>query len=168
MEPLAHGEEPLGNQKPQGCHSIFCWSVKVCCGTVLIASSFICTLYGLQPWFTPPLFLAQTLIVVGGLSGLFHYRKLESFSCRFAQPDILVTDQALYRFIRHPMYFSDSFVCMGLFLLFPTIPSVFVLALGTVALIRQSKEEDRYLAQRFNQEFTRWKKRTKLIIPFIY
>lgn len=167
-ESLADVQRPLDYEQPQGCHSIFCWSVKVCCGTILIASLFICTLYELQPWFAPQLSLAKALIIVGGLSAIFHYRKLEAYSCKFAQPDTLVTDRGLYRFIRHPMYFSDSLMCIGLFLLFPTIPTAFVLAVATVALIRQSKEEDRYLAQRFNQQFTGWYKRTKLIIPLVY
>jgi protein-S-isoprenylcysteine O-methyltransferase Ste14 len=159
---------PLAVNKPHGCHSIFCWSVKVCCGTILIASLFICTLYELQPWFVPPRLLAQTLVIIGGLSAVFHYRKLDSFSCRFAQPDTLVTDQGLYRYIRHPMYLSDCLICTGLFLLFPTVPTAMILAAGIVALVRQSKEEDRYLSERFKQQFTDWRTHTKLIVPLVY
>jgi protein-S-isoprenylcysteine O-methyltransferase Ste14 len=166
-EPLAD-KVSLADKEPEGCHSIFCWSVKVCCCTILIASLFICTLYELQPWFVPPRLLAQTFIVVGGLSAVFHYLKLESYSCRFAQPDTLVMDQGLYRYIRHPMYLSDCLICSGLFLLFPTIPTTMVLVMGVVALIRQSKEEDRYLAERFKQQFIDWRNHTKLIIPFVY
>jgi protein-S-isoprenylcysteine O-methyltransferase Ste14 len=66
------------------------------------------------------------------------------------------------------MYLSDCIICSGLFLLFPTIPTTFVLAMGVVALVRQSKEEDSYLAERFRQQFTDWHKQTKLIFPLVY
>jgi protein-S-isoprenylcysteine O-methyltransferase Ste14 len=43
-----------------------------------------------------------------------------------------------------------------------------ILAAGIVALVRQSKEEDRYLSERFKQQFTDWRTHTKLIVPLVY
>jgi protein-S-isoprenylcysteine O-methyltransferase Ste14 len=66
------------------------------------------------------------------------------------------------------MYLSDGLICTGLFLLFPTVPTAMILAAGIVALVRQSREEDRYLSERFKQQFTDWRKHTKLIVPLVY
>jgi protein-S-isoprenylcysteine O-methyltransferase Ste14 len=150
------------------CHAIFWWSLKVSCGTILIAALFIGVLYELNPWFVASRTLAQALVVIGGASAIFHYLRLKSLNKRFERPDALETEHGLYRRVRHPMYFSDCLTYIGLFLLFPTIATAIVLGLGVVSLVQQSKVEDRYLAERFGQQFSDWRDRSKLIVPFIY
>ena len=65
------------------------------------------------------------------------------------------------------MYLFDAIASLGLFLLFPSTETSPVLMLGLVAVVQQSKFEDRYLERRFTDEFDSWKKRSKLILPFI-
>jgi protein-S-isoprenylcysteine O-methyltransferase Ste14 len=167
-EELATDKKPSINKKLTGCHSIVWWSIKVACGAILIACLFICTLYDLGPWFSSSRLFPQALVIVGGLSAIFHYLRLKSVNSKFERPDTLVTEIGLFRYVRHPMYLSDCLTYSGLFLLFPTMPTAIVLVIGILALVQQSKVEDRYLAARFEQQFTDWRQRSKLIIPFIY
>ncbi|MGK0374679.1 MAG: protein-S-isoprenylcysteine O-methyltransferase Ste14 [Arenicella sp.] len=160
--------KPSFEKRKTGCHSIYWWSIKVACGAILIASLFIGVLYELSPWFSSPRVFAQMLVIVGGLSAIFHYLHIKSFNSKFERPDTLVTEQGLFKYVRHPMYLSDCLTYSGLFLLFPTIPTAMVLVVGVVALLKQSKIEDRYLAARFDQQFSGWRKRSKLIVPFLY
>ena len=152
----------------RACHAIFWWSLKVSCGTILIAALFIGVLYELNPWFVASRTLAQALVVIGGASAIVHYLRLKSLNKRFERPDVLETEYGLYTRVRHPMYFSDCLSYIGLFLLFPTIATAIVLGLGVVSLVKQSKVEDRFLAERFGQQFCDWRERSKLIVPFIY
>ncbi|MFT6407016.1 MAG: protein-S-isoprenylcysteine O-methyltransferase Ste14 [Arenicella sp.] len=150
------------------CHGIFWWSLKFSCGTILVAGLFIGVLYQLDPWFVVSRGIGQALVIIGSASAIFHYLRLKSLNKRFEQPDILETEYGLFRYVRHPMYLSDCLLYIGLFLLFPTIPTVIVLGLGIVALVRQSKVEDKYLAERFAEPFSQWHEHSKLIIPFVY
>ncbi len=149
-------------------HSLFWWSLKIGCAATLISALFLKVIYQLTPWFSAPVILAQALVFVGAASTLWHYRQLKRSSNNIEQPAALVQRPGLFKLIRHPMYLSDMLVSSGLFLLFPTVPTIVVLAVGLFALVRQSQVEDQYMQQRFDAEFQEWQGKTKLILPFIY
>lgn len=162
-------KEPSASKKPSvsGCHDIFWWSLKVVCGALLNAGLFIAVIYSLTPWFDFPRAIAQSLVVTGGLSAIYHYWQLKSVNRTIEQPQVLETEKGLYPFVRHPMHLADFLSYTGLLLLFLTISTMAVLVLGFVALVQQSKVENHYLADhfgkladRFGKLFERWETRS--------
>lgn len=156
------------NSVTVGDHQLFWWWFKVACGAVLIATLVLSSIYNLTPWFDSPTRLSQSLVVIGGLSAIYHYLQLKSVNLNVQQPEVLETRYGLYRFVRHPMYLSDGVSYTGLFLLFPTMATAGVLLFGLLALIRQSKVEDQYLADHFADQFQQWKEQSKMFVPWVY
>jgi protein-S-isoprenylcysteine O-methyltransferase Ste14 len=73
-----------------------------------------------------------------------------------------------YAFLRHPMYFGAWILFFGLTLLYP-VWAVFLTFLSTlIAFIGGARREDAALEERFGEAWTEYKKRTKILIPFIY
>jgi len=151
-----------------GGHTLFWWSLKGICATALIAALLLGAIYQLNPWFNFPIRVAQALVLIGAISTLWHYLKLKRSTNDISKPQTLVHQSGLFGLIRHPMYLSDVFVSCGLFLLFPTIATLPVLALGIMGVMRQAKIEDDYMQRLFPVEFNRWKQNTKLIFPLVY
>lgn len=149
-------------------HSLFWWSLKIICGASLITALFLKVIYQLTPWFYFPVVAAQLLVFTGAGLTLWHYLKLKRSSRDISQPKHLVCRAGLYKFIRHPMYFADMLVSIGLFLLFPTIVTTLILLVGLIGMVRQSQVEDLYMQSLFVDEFDQWRAKTKLILPFIY
>jgi len=150
------------------CHAVFWWSVKVAAGAIIIGGLFIGYIYELRPWFSVPRLFAQSLVLLGALSAIYHYLILRSINRNIEQPQRIETKRGLYGVTRHPMYLSDFIAYAGLFLLFPNLPAFVVLMVAYVALIQQSRVEDTYLRQRFDDEFAEWEKRSKMLLPFVY
>lgn len=110
-------EQPAAKRLPP--HSIFWWSIKVVCGAALIASLFLMIIYDLNRLFSVPALLAQLLVISGGITSIWHYRLLKQSSKDIAEPSALVSESALFRWIRHPMYLADMVAYTGLFLIAP-------------------------------------------------
>ena len=151
-----------------GGHHVLWWSVKVACGAMLIVSLFFGFIYNLDSWFESPTRLSQFLVIIGGLSAIYHYLQLKSLNQNIEKPKVMETRYGLYKLVRHPMYLSDVVSYTGLYLLFPTGLTLAVLMFGLIALVQQSKAEDRFLAENFSDQFKTWEKRSKLLIPFVY
>lgn len=66
------------------------------------------------------------------------------------------------------MCLGDTVTYIGMFLLFPNIVSGLILIVAIVALVKQAKVEDDYLAEKFLEDFELWKGKTKLIFPYLY
>jgi protein-S-isoprenylcysteine O-methyltransferase Ste14 len=73
-----------------------------------------------------------------------------------------------YAFVRHPMYFGWWAAMLGLTLLYP-VWMVFILFLSSlIAFAGRARREEAALAARFGDQWTAYKARTKLLIPYIY
>ncbi|NOT05518.1 MAG: isoprenylcysteine carboxylmethyltransferase family protein [Anaerolineales bacterium] len=73
-----------------------------------------------------------------------------------------------FAFIRHPMYFGAWVLFLGLTLLYP-VWAIFILFLSAlIAFSGRARREEAALAERFGNSWVEYRKRTKLIIPFIY
>jgi len=168
MREQSTSESNLTNTEYADSHAVFWWAIKVTAGAIIIAGLFIAYIYHLQPWFSVPRLFAQSLVLIGGIGAIYHYLKLRSDNRNVQTPEHLVTNVGLYRFVRHPMYLCDIVAYSGLFLLHPSMLIALVLIVGYVALVQQARVEDQYLSQRFDSEFSRWEKRSKLLIPFVY
>ncbi len=73
----------------------------------------------------------------------------------------------VYKFIRHPMYFSILVIFFGVILYFQAYCSFLWLLGALVFFIAKSKQEEKYLINKF-PEYSIYKLSSKRIIPFIY
>jgi len=149
-------------------HSILWWSIKVACGTALIASLFLMFIYDFGVLFRVPMLFAQSLVIVGGFTSLWHYQILKESNNNIAHPNKMVSNKGLFRYVRHPMYLADAIAYTGLFLIAPNPITTVVLLLAYFALFRQSTVEDGVLAETFGSQFSEWRNKSKLILPFVY
>jgi protein-S-isoprenylcysteine O-methyltransferase Ste14 len=73
----------------------------------------------------------------------------------------------IYKYIRHPMYFSVVLMMFSVLLYTPSFKemSLFVLLIITL-MLKAKKEEDLWME--YDQSYLSYKNRTKLIIPFVF
>ena len=137
--------------------------------------------YGWIPLFQVPPNAALTLGVIGlvlylaGLTfALWARRALGKYwgVSTSLQVKLLGDHQLIqngpYAFVRHPMYFGAWVLFFGLILLYP-VWAVFILFISSlISFAGRARREESALEERFGKEWTEYKKRTKILIPFIY
>ena len=142
------------------------WALKLAAGGLLVALLAEHFLVGVLPaWPRPPLRLAQAVVVIGGLVTIGHYAALRRCNRCVARPAELVTRGGLFARVRHPMYLGDLLVYAGLALLAPGPATLAALGVGALAIVRQARLEDRWLARRFGDTHARWRGHTRLLLP---
>jgi len=82
--------------------------------------------------------------------------------------DHQIVQSGPYAFVRHPMYFGAWTFMFGLLLLYPTWTILILLVSMLAAFSGRVRREEIALAERFGDAWAEYRKRTKLIIPFIY
>ncbi len=78
-----------------------------------------------------------------------------------------VVDEGLYRYIRHPMYSSLLFLGWGAFLKHVTPPTMGLIVVVSVFLIATAKVEERENVRFFGQAYVKYRKRTRMFIPWV-
>jgi protein-S-isoprenylcysteine O-methyltransferase Ste14 len=74
----------------------------------------------------------------------------------------------IYKYIRHPMYGSLLFLAWGIFFKSVSVTGL-ILVMGTsLLLLRTAKIEEKENVNYFGDEYTAYRKRTKLFIPKIW
>jgi protein-S-isoprenylcysteine O-methyltransferase Ste14 len=73
-----------------------------------------------------------------------------------------------YAFVRNPMYFGWWMAMLGLLLLYPTWVVLLMLVFSIIAFIGRAHREEAALAARFGEAWTKYKRRTRFLIPFLY
>jgi len=71
-----------------------------------------------------------------------------------------------YKHVRHPSYFGYFLMFLGLFFLWPSWLSLFSL-FAVLGYYRVTFEEERFLIQRFGEEYLEYQKRTRRFIPML-
>ena len=79
--------------------------------------------------------------------------------------DACLVRHGIYRYIRHPMYFSLMVGFFGFFLLGSSQSRIFYLLMLTALYLKADKEEKLWHCH--DEEYARYKERTKMFIPFI-
>jgi protein-S-isoprenylcysteine O-methyltransferase Ste14 len=79
----------------------------------------------------------------------------------------LMTDGP-FRFIRHPRYVGCMAWGLGLALVFLSGPGLAVGALYCLSFAWRIRDEEHLLAKHFGNEWSRYAKRTKRIVPFLF
>lgn len=130
-------------------------------------------LLNVRVWFHDPwsalhilswIFLAGSILLAAGSISL--YLKFAVPRGQFENSTRLV-ESGIYRFIRHPMYGSLILLGLGIFLkrvtaLTSALAFVVVIALFLTALIEEGE-----MRARFGEEYTVYRRRTKMFIPFL-
>lgn len=81
------------------------------------------------------------------------------------QKQVLIT-QGIYAYIRNPIYTGLTIALIGAELVARSYLFLFAF-LGFFVAYRQAKLEEKILEKHFGKEYTAYKKRTKMLIPFV-
>ena len=79
-----------------------------------------------------------------------------------------ITTDGPYRWVRHPIYGGGLLAMLGSALIVGQIFGFVWLMFCTFGLVRKAKQEEALLSGRFSAEYSIYKTRTKLLIPFIW
>ena len=114
-------------------------------------------------------FIGVLIFLVGAIIGLFAltHNRLGNFNIqpKMKENAKLITT-GIYAYIRHPMYLSVLLMMLGVFIGSPSmIEALFLILLTIVLALKAKKEESIWTEQ--TEEYVKYKKRTKLFIPFL-
>jgi protein-S-isoprenylcysteine O-methyltransferase Ste14 len=93
-------------------------------------------------------------------------RENKSANFNFENTSNLVKD-GVYKYIRHPMYSSLLFLCLGAFLKNISVYSTLLTAFAILFLIITAKTEEKEDINFFGSSYSEYMKETKMFIPFI-
>ena len=114
-------------------------------------------------------YIGVTLILIGAL--LFTVI-LITFG-QYMTPNPVPRDNAvlkttgLYKYVRHPMYFTVLVLLLGVILYFQAFYSFIWLLIAFIFLVYKNTREEAFLLKKF-PEYSEYKLTSKRIIPFIY
>ena len=113
--------------------------------------------------------LAIIIFIVGLLIGLWalSHNQLGNFNIqpKLKEGSSLITT-GIYKYIRHPMYLSVITTMFSFVLSTANLLEIlFFISLLLVLILKAKREESLWLQH--DEEYTRYKKRTKLFIPFV-
>lgn len=149
--------------------SLHWWWLKISLGCALIVG--VVAQFGFSvelAKFDFPVLLAQAIVTVGVALYVWNFLVVKRANPAMATTENLITSKGLYGLVRHPMYLGDLIYYLGLALLWPSALSLLLYGLAAVALVLQSREEDRWCAAKFASAHGHWRKISKLLIPGIY
>lgn len=146
-------------------HSRVWWVLKNLCGLGLIASLVFSITFSWPSLFNLPVSVGQFLVLLGGVSSLFHYVLLKRKNPRLQEPSSLLRQGGLFGLVRHPMYASDMVMFSGLWLMTSPVYSLPILIVAYVAVVKQAYIEDHTIARAFPEEYADWFKTTGLLLP---
>jgi protein-S-isoprenylcysteine O-methyltransferase Ste14 len=143
------------------------WALKVGVGLALVLQPPVAMAADLPPLIPPRLDLGAGVAAVGCLVHLGHYVLLRRRAGDLDRPRGLVTEGGLLPWVRHPMYSGDGLAMLGFLLLWPTVLALGLTAVGWLAVVQQARREDAQLAGAFPDAHAAWKRRSRLLVPFL-
>lgn len=136
-------------------------------------SIFILVLLNINGWFENPFSAGQIiswlllcLSAYVGLAGFMILKRLGKADKNFENTSVLVK-KGLYKYIRHPLYFSLFLVGTGVML---KNTGSFQLIAGSVNLIAvyvTARIEEGEMISRFGNDYREYMKETKMFVPYI-
>ena len=79
----------------------------------------------------------------------------------------LVKD-GLYKHIRHPLYLGEILRNLGLVVIFSSVYGMLIVLLASIFLLFRIEIEEKMLIGVFGEEYKKYKRSTKRLIPYIY
>ena len=83
-----------------------------------------------------------------------------------AKPGLV--QNGVYRFIRNPTYTGMYLVCVGAFILLPSLLVSYWILAFFIMLEFQVRCEEEYLQNKYGDDFIKYSKKTKRYIPWVY
>jgi protein-S-isoprenylcysteine O-methyltransferase Ste14 len=106
------------------------------------------------------------LLICGGIIGLIAITTNKEFNVipEIKDEACLVT-HGIYKYIRHPMYFSLTVAFFGFFIFGDLITKLFYIIMFLALYLKAKKEE--ILWQKHDKCYIEYKQKTKMFIPFL-
>lgn len=152
----------MGNEKL----SIWWW-LKLVLNALLIGIVIYLGLSGASVE-TPMLITGQILVFLGAVTNLTHYFILKRSAGGLQRPDQLVTTGGLLPWVRHPMYFGEIFLVIGLVFIVGNWFGVLIALCSIASMVVLCQTEDKAMAIRFPESHESWKKRSRMLVPFVF
>jgi len=144
-------------------------------------SCLLLILLNIPSWFTNPFSLKQIiswfLLIISAylvFQSFYFLKKMggskerkDSVNFKFENTSNLVKD-GVYKYIRHPMYGSLLFLCLGAFLKNISFYSILLTVFTVLFLILTAKTEEKENINFFGHSYAEYMKETKMFVPFIF
>lgn len=137
--------------------------------------------YGWIPLFLLPASKARILAILGLLiyaAGtafmLWARRTLGKFWGISTSQNVKLLDEheliqgGPYTYIRHPMYFGAWVSFFGLTMVYPVWAIALLFFFSLISFASRARREEAALSQHFGAQWTEYKQRTKMLIPFLF
>ena len=83
-------------------------------------------------------------------------------------PDQEIVKRGVYKYVRHPITLNAIIYCMGIPLIFGSLPG-FLVMLGLIPLfLYRIMIEEEMLLERFGEAYREYRRKTKRLLPFFY
>lgn len=79
----------------------------------------------------------------------------------------LVKD-GLYKHIRHPLYLGEILRNLGFAVIFSSVYGTLIILMASIFLVFRIEIEEKMLIRVFGEEYRKYKRNTKRLIPYIY
>lgn len=80
----------------------------------------------------------------------------------------LITDNGMYAYVRHPLYFALILMFLGALVFQPTYAMLIFVGITFIYLPIGVKMEEQKLIGEFGKDYIKYRKKVKMLIPFIY
>ena len=131
-----------------------------------LTAYFLSTALGLtffEPWFMRYMYtlgmpLGSLITFLGVLLVILGWKEV------YRARDRLATG-GIYRVIRHPQYTGILLVTAGWLVHWPTLPGLLMWPVLVLLYVRQAVQEEKYLAEKFGQDFRDYAAKTPMFLP---
>ncbi|WOO42299.1 methyltransferase family protein [Rubellicoccus peritrichatus] len=144
------------------------WWLKLVLNTLLIG---IVIYLGLSGDIEPSSFLVlmgQFLVLFGAVVNLSHYLILKRAAGGLQRPGQLVTRGGLLPWVRHPMYFGEVFLVVGLVMISAHWIALLLAVISITSMVMLCQSEDQAMARRFPDQHNAWKRHSRMLVPFVF
>jgi protein-S-isoprenylcysteine O-methyltransferase Ste14 len=136
-------------------------------------SIFILLILNVRGWFTDPFsvthIISWILLILSayvGIVGFVLLKKLGKPDKNFENTSVLVK-KGIYKYIRHPLYFSLFLVGTGVMFKHPETAQIIAGVINLIAVFLTAKIEEGEMIAKFGNDYREYMKETKMFIPFV-
>jgi len=117
------------------------------------------------------------LLLIGGylrFKARLELKKKAGFSSLYSTSRLQIVEShrlvkdGLYKHVRHPLYLGEILRNSGFVLIFSSIYGVLFVAVGTIFLLLRIRIEEKMLIEAFGEDYKKYQRNTRRIIPYIY
>ncbi|MFA6599182.1 MAG: methyltransferase [Ignavibacteriaceae bacterium] len=128
--------------------------------------------FSLHQIFSWVLLLISLYLIIQSISSLKKIggsKKRENNSTKFAfESTVTLVKDGVYKYIRHPMYSSLLFLCLGALLKNISGITLLLIVIIILFLILTAKVEEKENINFFGKSYLEYMKKTKMFVPYIY